>query len=175
MRRNKQTGYEDWLANEVLAPLGATGGKIWMNREGGLAHSGCCIGLTSETYLKLAVMILNQGQWEDKTFLPASFITEITTPTAQNPQAGMGLYVGRNYKKYRGAANPDLLNDFSATLHSEPYLDKDILLFDGNGNQVIYMLPSRNIAILRLGPRPKGEMPWDNAILPNHLIRNIDR
>ena len=173
--RASEMSYQDWLAKEVFAPLGAPGGKIWMNREGGLAHSGCCVALTSETYLKLGVMILNQGKWNGEAFLPKTFITEMTTPTAQNQYAAMGVYVGRKYKKFRGAANPDISKDFSAALHSEPYLDEDILLFDGNGNQVIYMLPSRNIAILRLGSRPRSETPWDNAYLPNHLIRNLDR
>lgn len=165
--------YEDWLVNEVLAPLGASGGKIWLNREGGLAHSGCCVGLTSETYLKLAVMILQKGQWDGETFLSQDFITQMTTPTPQNKFAAMGVYAGRYYKEQRGAANPDVPRDFSASLHSEPYLDKDILLFDGNGNQVVYMLPSRNIVILRLGPRPKHSEPWDTSFLPNHLVRAI--
>ena len=165
--------YEDWLTHEVLAPLGAAGGKIWLNREGGLAHSGCCVGLTSETYLKLAVMISQKGQWDGEAFLPQDFIAEMTTPTPQNKYAAMGVYVGRDYKERRGAANPDIERDFSASLHSEPYLDKDILLFDGNGNQVVYMLPSRNIVILRLGPRPKHSEPWDTSFLPNHLVRAI--
>ena len=165
--------YQDWLASQVLAPLGATGGKIWLNREGGMAHSGCCAKLTSETFLKLAVMILQKGQWEGETFLPESFIQEMITPTAQNQFAAMGVYVGKEYSKYRGAAHPDN-KDLIGSLHSEPYLDKDILLFDGNGNQVVYILPSRNIIMARLGGRPKAETPWDNSFLPNALVRGLE-
>ena len=166
--------YQDWLASEVLAPLGASGGKIWLNREAGMAHSGCCAKLPSETFLKLAIVVLNDGQWEGKTFLPASFIKEVTTPTAQNPYAGMGIYLGKQYKEYRGAANPDG-KDFTAAFHSEPYLDEDIALFDGNGNQVVYILPSRNIVIARLGGRPTAKEPWDNAYLPNTVITALEK
>ena len=30
--------YAEFLSREVLAPLGAAGGEIWINRPGGLAH-----------------------------------------------------------------------------------------------------------------------------------------
>ena len=166
--------YQAWLEKEVLAPLGAPGGLIWLNREGGVAHSGCCVKLTSETFLKLGVLILNKGQWDGKTFLPASYISEMTTPTDKNAFAGMGVYNGRTYKEYRGAVNPEKERDFTAARHSEPYLDKEILLFDGNANQVVYILPSHSAVIMRLGPRPKAETQWDNAFLPNAFIRSVE-
>jgi len=164
--------YQDWLAQQVLAPLGAEGGKIWLNRENGMAHSGCCAGLTSETYLRLAIMIAQEGEFDGKTILPKEFISEMTTPSLQNKYAGMGVYIGKEYKEYRGAANPDG-PDFTAAFHSESYLDKDIVLFDGNANQVIYILPSRDTVIMRLGPRPKDKKGWDNAFLPNAYIRGL--
>ena len=165
--------YQDWIAKEVLEPLGAGGGKIWLNREGGVAHSGCCVKLTSETYLKLAIMIMQNGQWEGETFLPETYIKEMTTPTEHNRFTGMGIYLGKEYKEYRGALNPDR-KELPGSYHSEPYLDKDIMLFDGNGAQVIYILPSRNIVIARLGNFSRTEPPWDNSYLPNKVIRALE-
>jgi len=167
--------YQEWVAKEVLAPLGASGGKVWMNREGGLAHAGCCIGLTSETFLKLGIVILQDGKWNGVPFISKAFVTDMLTPTKDNIHAGMGIYLGRDYNKNRGAANPDNKSGFGGTLHSEPYIDKDISLFDGNGNQVVYILPSRDIVVMRLGPTPKSKTPWDNAYIPNTLSRALDR
>jgi len=165
--------YQEWLTKQVLEPMGMAGGKVWLNREGGVAHSGCCIGLASESYLKLAVLILQNGQWEGKAFLSEAFVTEIKTPTAQNKYTGMGLYVGKDYAEYRGAANPDV--KFGKTLHSEPYLDKDIVLFDGNGHQVAYIMPSRKIVVMRLGKSPGKGNIWDNSYLPNLVARDLDQ
>ncbi len=172
-RATSQT-YPDWLANEVLSPLSAEGGKIWINREGGTAHSGCCVGLTSETFLKLGMLILQKGQWDGREILKPDFVSQMLTPTSQNKYAGMGIYLGRDYKKNRGPGNPNE-KGFGDTLHSEPYVDKDIALFDGNGNQVVYIMPSRNIVIMRLGPRPRNEAPWDNAFIPNSVSLELDR
>ena len=165
--------YQDWLAEQVLAPLGAPGGKIWLNRDGGVAHSGCCVKLTSETYLKLAVMIMNGGEWNGDSFLPTEFIETMTTSTQQNRFTGMGVFLGKEYKEYRGSLNPDM-DDYSASYHGEPYLDPATLLFDGNGNQVVYILPSQNMVIARFGNRPKGEPKWDNAYLPNTVLRSLE-
>jgi len=34
--------YEDWISKEVLTLLGAKGGEVWMNREGGTAGAASC-------------------------------------------------------------------------------------------------------------------------------------
>ncbi len=164
--------YQDWLVEQVFKPLSMAGGKIWINREGGVAHSGCCVGLPSESYLKLAVLILNKGQWDGKTYLSTDFMKQVTTPTAHNKFAGMGLYVGTHYKKFRGAANPDL-DVLNGSFHSEPYVDKDLLLFDGNGSQVAYIMPSRDIILMRLGSTPPKDFKWDNAFMPNLVARSL--
>ena len=73
----------------------------------------------------------------------------------------------------RGVGNPE--NDFSAAYHSEPYVDDDLILFDGNSNQVIYIIPSRNMVILRLGETPPKDQTWDNAYLPNLISSAFPR
>ncbi|MEM6682933.1 MAG: serine hydrolase domain-containing protein, partial [Pseudomonadota bacterium] len=158
--------YEDWVADQVLQPLGARGGEIWLNRPGGTAHAGCCSSLPAMSWVKLAQLVLSDGQWRGTSFLPSGFTDEMRTPTAQNPFVGMAVYNGATYAKYRGAQNPDT---GTGTLHSEPYATPDVMLFDGNGNQVIYMIPSEQLIIARFGDTPAKDLGWDNAKLPNLL------
>jgi hypothetical protein len=73
----------------------------------------------------------------------------------------------------RGFAHPSIA--FGRVLHSEPYSAKDLYLFDGNSNQVIYMIPSQNLIVLRTGETPPKALGWDNSKLPNLLIRGIKR
>lgn len=165
--------YEGWVSEQVLKPLGAQGGEVWINRPGGVAHSGCCILLPAEDYLRMAILLLQDGLWEGERLLPRGYVAAARTPTPQNPHAGMGLYVAGPYVERRGAANPE--QTLGRTLHSEPYLARDLFLYDGNSNQVVYVVPSESLIILRVGHRPPKEPEWDNAFLPNTLIAGIER
>jgi len=69
----------------------------------------------------------------------------------------------------RGYLNPSI--ELGKVLHAEPYLDGDLTLFDGNGNQVMYMIPSANMIVLRMGERPAEDMEWDNSVLPNLFVQ----
>ncbi len=164
--------YEDWVAQEALTPLGAAGGQVWMNRVGGTAHSGCCWLLPAETWLKLAILLINDGEMNGRRLLPGGFVREMTTASPRNPHAGLGVYVAGDYIQGRGAANPD--RDVGETLHSEPYLAHDLFLFDGNSNQVIYIVPSARLIVARLGKRPPADTQWDNAYLINTVLRGLD-
>ncbi|PNU06639.1 hypothetical protein A8V01_00085 [Novosphingobium guangzhouense] len=163
--------FADWIAREVLAPIGARGGQIWMNRAGGTPHSGCCALMPAETYLRLGILLARDGVWEGRRLLPNGFVRAMTTPTEQNPHAGLGVYIGSPYAEWRGPANPDVT--FGRSFHSAPYAAPDLFLFDGNTNQVVYIVPSRQLVILRTGERPPTKPVWDNAMLPNILLHAL--
>ena len=81
--------------------------------------------------------------------------------------------MGHPYTERRGVRNVD--REVAPTFHSAPYADEDLFLFDGNSNQVIYMMPSENILILRMGNTPPKELAWDNAYLPNLISGGISK
>lgn len=164
--------YAEWIGNEVLAPIGARGGQVWVNRPGGTAHAGCCLLLPAESFLRLALLSLFDGRWEGRQLLPEGFVAETRKPLAQNPWAGMGLYLAEPWARMRGAANPDR-PELNRTLHTEPFLAADLYLFDGNANQVAYIVPSEELVILRVGNTPPAELGWDNSFLPNTILRSI--
>lgn len=174
LERATGSRYGTFISEQVLAPLGAAGGQIWVNREGGVAHSGCCILLPAQSWLKLAVLLLQDGTWEGRRLLPEGFVTAMTTPTAQNIRYGLGVYVAGPWVERRGFTNPERPLALSRpVLHSEPYLADDLFLFDGNGHQVVYIIPSEGLVILRTGSVPTGDREWDNSYLPNLLLGSL--
>ena len=48
------------------------------------------------------------------------------------------------------------------------------MLFDGNGSQVAYIMPSRDIILMRLGSTPPKDFTWDNAFMPNLVARSLE-
>lgn len=162
--------YAKFLGEALLAPLSAPGGSLWVNRPGGTAHSGCCLLLPIDAWLKLGMLVMHDGVWKGERLLPEGYVKAMITPTQQNPYYGLGVWVAGTYIERRGFAHPDVA--YGKVLHSEPYADKDIVLFDGNGNQVMYMVPSQQMIILRTGGSPPKSAEWDNSFLPNLLIRD---
>lgn len=162
--------YGEYLTKALLEPIGAMGGEVWINHPGGTAHSGCCLLLPAESWVRMAILIMADGEWQGKQLLPQGYTDLMRTATAQNPYYGMGVWVAGTYIEKRGFAHPSV--PYGKVDHREPYLDKDLVLFDGNSNQVVYMIPSQNMIVLRTGGRPPEDMPWDNTVLPNLLIRD---
>lgn len=164
--------YAKWISEQLLVPLGAQGGQVWLNRENGVAHAGGGALFPADTYLRMAILVMRGGTWNGRQLLSTDFIAAMKQGTAENPHAGMGVYLGSPYRERRGALNPDQV--LGRTFHSEPYLADDLVLFDGNGHQVAYMVPSEDLVILRLGRRPAADREWDNAFLPNVIMRGLD-
>jgi CubicO group peptidase (beta-lactamase class C family) len=163
--------YAEFIGREILAPIGAPGGEIWIDRPGGLAHSGCCMRLPAQSWLRLAILLLDDGVAGGRRLLPPGFVDAMRRGTPQNPHYGLGVWVAGPYVERRGFAAPDAPGP--KVLHGEPYLDRDLFLFDGNSNQTVYVSPATRMVILRTGETPPQTPEWDNARLPNLLIGAI--
>lgn len=165
--------YAEFVGTEVLKPIGAAGGEVWINRPGGLAHSGCCMLLPARSWLKLAILVEQDGMWDGRRLLPDGFVREMSKGTTQNPWYGLGLYVAGPFTERRGFANP--ARPAPKVLHSEPFLAADLVMFDGNSNQVAWIVPSEDLVILRVGDQPPRTPEWDNTAIPNTILRGIVR
>jgi CubicO group peptidase (beta-lactamase class C family) len=163
--------YAEFVGREILKPIGATGGRIWIDRPGGLAHSGCCMTMPAETWLRLAVLLAEGGKAGGKQLLDPSFVAQMPQATVQNSHYGLGVWVAGPYVERRGFGGPGLPGP--KVLHSRPYPDKDLFLFDGNSNQVIYISSATQTVILRVGDTPPEGFDWDNSLLPALLLPAI--
>ena len=163
--------YGAFVAHEILARIGAQGGEIWVDREGGLAHSGCCTFMPAETWLRFAVLLLNDGRWGSQRLLPPGYVAQMRKGTPQNPNFGLGIWIGQPWNQRRGFGAPGASGP--QVLHSEPYLDPDMFLFDGNNNQTVHISPRNRLIVLRMGPTPPASPEWDNSVLPNLLLRGL--
>jgi CubicO group peptidase (beta-lactamase class C family) len=166
--------YAEFISGEILQPLGAAGGEVWVNRPGGTAHSGCCMLLPAQSWLRLAKLLLDDGTVAGERLLPAGYVDAMREPSPDNARYGLGIYLPGEYIERRGFSNPDSDEALGrGVLHSEPYLAEDLLLFDGNANQVAYIIPSRGLIVLRTGFFPPRGLEWDNSYLINLILANI--
>ena len=171
--------YSEYLAEALIKPLEARGGFIWVNREGGMPHGGCCLMLPPETWLRFGLLLLNGGHWGGRNLLPDGWLEEMLTPSPNNAHFGLMIWLGQPYierRLYHRPESPINQAPNPGVYNSEPFLADDLFMFDGAEGRMVYIVPSEELVIVRTGFRPLPPQPeWDNAFLPNTIIRGIRR
>nr|MCU0759689.1 beta-lactamase family protein [Steroidobacteraceae bacterium] len=169
--------YAQYLDEAILKPLRAPGGRIWINRPGGMPHGGCCVMLPPEAWLRIGLLALADGRAAGRQVLPPWWTTEMRRPSPNNPHFGLMVWLGQPYAQRRLFHRPDSPANAvprPGVFHSEPYLADDLYLFDGMNGQLVYVVPSQQLVIVRTGLRPaRGRPEWDNAKLPNLVLRAL--
>jgi CubicO group peptidase (beta-lactamase class C family) len=173
-RATKQR-YADYVGKQLLQPIGAQGGTVYINRPGGLAHSGCCMMLPAESFIRMGMLMAQDGMWDGKRILAEGWVAETLKPSPANPRWGLHMWLGKPYQQ-RVRFFPERSQPIGV-LHSEPYAADDLFLWDGSGNQAMWIVPSKELVVLRFGntPKPKYGQPgeWDNSLIPNTVIRGL--
>jgi CubicO group peptidase (beta-lactamase class C family) len=157
--------YSSYLSSRLWQPLGAGDASLWMDREGGLPRGFCCLFATARDWLRVGRLMLEEGRVDGQQLVPAAWIAEMRRPAPANPNFGLHLWLGSP----PGRERP--YNDYAVkAVHSEPFAAPDIAYIDGFGGQRVYVVPSLQLVIVRLG---KSRVDWDDAILPNAIIRAV--
>ena len=56
---------------------------MWVGKPGGLAHAGCCATMPADTYLRFAMLLLDDGVWGGKRLLPKGYVAQMRKGTAE--------------------------------------------------------------------------------------------
>jgi CubicO group peptidase (beta-lactamase class C family) len=160
--------FGEYLTEKLWAPLGAHEAFMYVDHAGGTVHTDCCMWATVEDWLRMGELLRNRGVFNGRQLIPASWFAEMVAPAPAYVNYGMQLWLGNQYEKLR---RYDPERDTFANVHSEPYVADDVLYLDGLGKKRVYVIPSRELVILRVGP---NDDDWDDAFLPNLLTKAID-
>lgn len=165
--------YAQYLSDRLWSRLGTRDAYVNLDHEGGLARTYCCLQASAEDWIRVGLLHLNKGRVGDDQVLPEDWMMQVTTPSPLNPNYGFLTWLGTTYQSVRGygAGVP------VGVPHSEPFAASDVVFFDGAGGQRVYVVPSRDLVIVRTGAGgidlEKGQFTWDDAVVPNAIIRGI--
>ncbi len=158
--------YADYLASRLWQPLGAAEAALWMDREGGVPRGFCCLFASARDWLRVGLLLAADGKVGERQLIASEWVQAMKTPSSTNPNFGMHLWLGSPPQKERK------YNDYSVkAFHSEKFLAEDIYYIDGFGGQRVYVVPSRDLIVVRTGV---SQLDWDDAPLINMIIRAAD-
>ncbi len=129
------TGYMD---EKIWGHLGMEYDASWSidKKNNGLEKTFCCINAKARDFAKFGRLYLNKGNWNGAQLLPQSWVEASTTATTE---AG-----GAKYYKYQW------------------WLSKNGFYANGLHGQYIYVHPTKNLIMVRLGRR-EGNISWPNV------------
>ncbi|AQQ69459.1 hypothetical protein Mag101_08440 [Microbulbifer agarilyticus] len=162
--------YAQFLEEVLWGPMGGLRAEVWLDAENGKGHSNCCLITTARDWAVFGLMLLNHGARDGQQIVSADFVRQMTSPAATSPWYGYQIWTADP-----GGENPwlSLTKGYQRT---EPFLRDDTYFASGYGAQRVYVVPSEDLVIVRMGPS-RGPSPvrpeWDNAYLVNTAIRHI--
>ncbi len=158
--------YETYLDEKLWAPLGAGGARLYMDREEGMPAVFCCYRATPRDWLRLASAYVSDGVAGGRQLWPQGWLREIGSGSEANPNYGFQLWVGNP----PGEARPYVQGTTVAFPHGPPIAAEDVMFFEGGGFRTIYIIPSEQLAIVRLG---YTHPDWRTSALPNILLDGL--
>ena len=160
--------YADYLSSEIWQKIGADDAYVYNFEEDGFPRGYASFLARPLDWLRLGILVKDNGRYGDEQVISAEVMSELKSPAALNENYGWQIWRGESWVEQR------FYNDEKAgfaVLQSEPYLADDLVFFDGFGGQRVIASESRDLVIVRLG---NTSVTWDDAALPNSVIRALD-
>ncbi len=165
--------YAEVLSEKLWSKLGTGDGFLWLDHEGGVPRTYCCLHATAEDWLRVGLLHLNNGRVGDEQILPEAWMEAVVSGSQQGPNYGYLTWLGTPYEPHRGYG-PYV---GAEVRHDEPYVADDVIFFDGAGGQRVYIIPSYDMVIVRTGTGgidfSTGSFLWEDSIIPNALMRGV--
>ena len=154
------------ISEAIWAPIGAKDASVWLDRQGGAARGYCCLLATARDWLRVGLLIKDQGRVGDTQVVSPDFIKAMMGPSPN--YSNFGYHIWRA-SPYTAARSYGAGVSFKVPAR-EPFLAPDMVYFDGNGGQRVYVSPALGLVIVRIGA-PK--MDWDDSALPNMIVKSL--
>jgi CubicO group peptidase (beta-lactamase class C family) len=162
--------YAEWLSVKLWKPIGAADAWLYLDHPGGLAHADCCLVAAQGDWLRIGRLLLDDGVWDGDRVLPAGWVNAMRRPSRGNPNYGFQLWLGSPYVARRAYSAGD---EPRAARASEPYAADDVVFLDGAGDNRMWIVRSAGLVILRTGEEPAKPADWDDARIPNLILRAV--
>ena len=152
--------YADYLSNKLWQPLKAESAHIWLDRPEGNPKAFCCLFATPRDWGKIGQLILNEGKVNHKQVVPSQWLNKMIQPSPAEDSYGYHIWLKAKTKNKPGI-------DRTA---SEAFLAKNTVYLDGASRQRVYIIPDRDLVIVRIGEKAEK---WDDSVIPNTLVDSL--
>jgi len=164
--------YSALLRDRLWLPMGGERAFVHTDRPGGRAYTSCCLMAPAMDWARLGMLLLNRGEVNGRRIVSEQWFREMTTPSPSAGFYGLQIWLG-----YGDPAVPPEHAGSSGAIVPGPFLARDTFMTWGRGQQHIFVVPSRELIVVRLGPA-LGRSPikpgFDVTSLVNTAIQGLE-
>ena len=131
--------YWNFPRRELFNKLGMRS-AIWETDATGTFIGSSYLYATARDYARFGMLYLNNGVWQGERILPEGWVAYSTTPTPAAPKGEYGAHFWLN----RGSDSKDISRLY-------PQLPAEAFFARGYQGQIIAIIPSRKLVVVRLG------------------------
>jgi hypothetical protein len=140
--------YHAYPRRELFDPIGMRSALLEADASGTFVGSSYSWA-TARDWARFGLLYLRDGTWAGRRILPAGWVDYARTPTPTSPRGEYGAHFWLNAGwPGRGVPPPD------------PRAPRDLFYASGHDGQVVAIVPSRDLVIVRLGLTP-GDGRYD--------------
>jgi CubicO group peptidase (beta-lactamase class C family) len=155
-----EADYPSWPRKALFGPVGMTSALIERDASGTFVGSSFMLA-TARDWARLGQLYLQDGVWQGRRLLPAGWVDFSTRPTPQSP----GLIYGAHW--WLGL-KPELGGGSAAAAR----IPRDAFFAVGHEGQVLTVIPSRRLVIVRLGLSIYIDA-WNHASFLSQLLEVV--
>jgi CubicO group peptidase (beta-lactamase class C family) len=142
-----ESDYLRYPRERLFAPLGMQSALIEPDAGGTLVGSSLMYA-SARDFARLGLLYLQDGVWQGIRLLPEGWVAYTLAPTSHVEDGSYGAHMWLKLPLSEGLG--------------EPPMPEDAYYFLGHDEQIIAVIPSRDLVIVRLGLTQKGGA-WDHA------------
>ena len=139
--------YLSYPRQRLFGPLGMTSAVIETDASGTFVGSSLLYA-SARDFARLGLLFLNDGVWCGERLLPEGWVAYTLTPTKPAADESYGAQMWLKLPESAG--------------YGEPPMPDDAFYFLGHDEQIVAVVPSRDLVIVRLGLTQEGG-DWDHA------------
>jgi len=154
IERASRQRYASYLSQALWRRIGAADAWLQLDHPDGTAHADCCMLAHQGDWIRVGQLLLRDGNYRGDEVMRPGWITLMRAPAQSDPRYGAYVRVG-----------------WTTRPGQETLAARDVFAVEGQGGNRLWLVPSLQIAILCTGPAAGRDAAWDDARLPNLVIR----
>lgn len=165
--------YSALLRDKLWVPMGGDRARVHTDTPGGRAFTSCCLAAPAMDWARIGMLLLGGGTVHGHRIVSEQWMKQMVAPSPTSPRYGYQIWLG-----YADPVLPASGGGSTGAIAREPFLARDTYMTWGRGQQHVFVVPSLDLVIVRLGPA-LGQAPirpgFDVSLLVNTAIRGMGK